>query len=37
MLSKVKVIAVGTIQEALEHALDWTGKAALKKKVLSFK
>ena len=37
MLSKVKIVAVGTIQEALEHALDWTGHAALKKKVLRFK
>ena len=32
-LSKIKVIPVTKIEEVLEHALDWTGKSDLKKKV----
>ncbi|MBT4445700.1 ATP-dependent protease LonB [archaeon] len=36
-LEKVEIIPVSTISEVLEHALDWTGKKSLMKKVLSKK
>ena len=36
-LEKIKIIPVSSIIEVLEHALVWTGKTALKKKVLGKK
>lgn len=33
-LKKVKIIPVTSIEEVLEHALDWNGKAKLKSKIL---
>jgi len=32
-LSKVKIIPVSTLEEVLEHSLDWKGKTALKKSI----
>jgi len=36
-MDKVKIIPVNTIEEVLEHALDWTGKESLKKKIFGGK
>ena len=36
-LAKVKIIPVMTIEEVLEHALDWNGKNSLKKMILEQK
>jgi len=36
-LSKVKIIPVNSIEEVLEHALDWSGKEKLKEKIFKSK
>jgi len=36
-LNKVKIIPVTTIEEVLEHVLDWNGKKSLKDKIINGK
>ncbi|MBI2581754.1 ATP-dependent protease LonB [Candidatus Woesearchaeota archaeon] len=36
-ISKVKIIPVETIEEVMEHALDWNGKSKLKEKIFNGK
>jgi len=36
-LGKVKIIPVSTIEEVLEHALDWSGKKKIKEMIIGKK